>query len=584
MTHRTRRDVLKASAGTAVLTGGGSTAGGAVSDDASGVTYADIASRDPDALPVTETPEGWTSSAGNTSYIEDGHKFDSDRLEIAWTFEAGSGGIAVANDTGTVYIGRDDGVVALNADDGSVEWRNGDVSGDQPTVTDDTVYVSGSEIVALDRTDGSVRWQTDFGSETVSAPTVAYGAVYATAEAGETDTLYALEADDGSVRWRKTRSINPDESWNDGFASMPAAANGFVYVAVDQEGQPATSVVFALDPVTGEEVERIGGRRNLGGSLAVNATAVAASGTIEYTHIYDAQTGEQFAQPFGTAAALGDDVAVTAHETEGMEARSLESGELLWEGASRTSAPVIAGDTVYVYYTPHYRLDPGRIIASDKNDGTTKWEFELDYPDGRPGLAISDETIYVAGNGPLMALRETADSENGGSDEGDDSEAEDPEPETGSDESEDADTGSSADDSDGSDGSDDPVDADDSDDPSEADGGESDDASDSSNDDSSSDASDPESESESTVETESPTETESVETDDDAGGDSAGSSDRPNGSENGSETEPSGNESATETDETPGFGVLSGLVGTAGGAVLAARRLASSDADRPNDD
>ncbi|QLG50955.1 PQQ-binding-like beta-propeller repeat protein [Natrinema halophilum] len=545
MSRCNRRGLLITGAG-ATIAGGVLTGGDSVSASSGERCEDSDGSEDPNALPETDRPAGWMSYRGNeanTSFFETGGEFDGDTLEVAWTADRGSDTVAVADDT--IYIGTGDGIHARTVTDGSVKWESNDVCGSYPVVADETIYAGGDgEIVALDPSDGSRRWHRDLGAEFISAPTVAYGAIYVTVDG----TLYALETDDGSSRW--TRELY---EWTDNTGSCDeppfrtAAANELLYFA-------AIKMCFALDPMTGETVDRFGG--DAAGnvrSVAANSNAIAiestAFGETDIT-VYDSRTKEALFDRSGTHFALGDDIAVITGQS-GAKAVDIESCETLHQWSGGGTRPVIVGETIYTYLSSDSgaETEPDSIVALDKTDGTEKWRFDMDRTDQTSQLAISEETIYLVGDETVMAIRET--SHDGTTDDG----------------TSDDDSGDGSKDSDGSDGSGDGSsdrggsggDSEDSD----GTGGSGDDSKDS---DGSGDSGTDSKESDGTGGNSNETEGSA----DDSGNDSGGGA-----NQSGAPSE-TGSTGSFFGDVNP-LGAITGLAVMAGGAALASRRLITND-------
>lgn len=154
----------------------------------------------------------------------------------------------------TAIVGRSDGeVVAIDSGNGDTRWRRElDRSpAGIPTVSDDTVYVTGGEgdegarLYALDATSGRQRWQVDFGDRQASNPTVTSEEVIVAtehvfgggpeasakrtnAQASDSEDeyggLFAFDPERGEELWRTT-----DRYFTD-FSRDPVAADGIVYV------------------------------------------------------------------------------------------------------------------------------------------------------------------------------------------------------------------------------------------------------------------------------------------------------------------------------------------------------------------
>ncbi|TYL39476.1 hypothetical protein CV102_04045 [Natronococcus pandeyae] len=573
---------------------------------------------DPDVDPNPETDEDWPSfngDAGHARYVRDGHEFDGDDLEVAWSVEHG-GSVAVADDT--VFTTTGDGVVALDAADGSVVWKNTDVDASSPSVVGDTVYFSGSEVVALDVSDGSVRWKSDLDPEEpehghpIHSHTVAYEAVYVVAD----DTLYALETDDGSVRWdSESTTIGSQNGEEYEFDGTTAAANGVVYAAAMTSG--STGVKFALEPETGAEVWRTEWEHYTGSSVQARATSAGAVlGHVSYyaRHIYDPQTGETIvkATSEGIGISLGEEIYVGGYEGTSVSGSSIDGDEYGWEHTVRRNVrrAVIGSDTVYVYFREHLTDDTytGELVAFDKYDGSEKWTIaKSELPVGEV-RAISGDTLYVEHDDDLVALRETTDEdgdesddeddqqddgdeqddEEGQEDGGDEDQQGDEQPEEG-DEPDDGDGDDEADDGDGDEEPEDGEDTDDdgatddggtgdengdsddgddddkTDDEAEFEGGETGDDEDGGEDSSGDDGTDDEPEDQDTDDEESE--------DDDAG---LGDDD----ADDGDQADDGATDDEDEADDVPGFTTGAGIVGGAVGLEWLRRK---ADADEPTE-
>jgi outer membrane protein assembly factor BamB len=416
---------------------------------------------DPNVDPIPEmADEDWSSfdgDAGHARFIEDGHEFDGDGLEVAWTADGdsvshGASPPAVAVADGTVYAtgpSHTTGPVgAYDAADGSLHWENDDLDVHKPSVVGDTVYVTGEELYALDTSDGSVRWQTEFEpEEPIESQTVAYGAAFVVADG----TLYALDADDGSIRWEidsvtvETSADGDEEEF--GFHDTTAAANGVVYASV---GENWSGAGLALEPETGDEIWRSEQFEAENYQIRATETAVLLDRLTYAQPITDPQTGEGI----GKVPSEGVDVAIGNERYVGGDDFSFGVGrfdgdETGVEAQLRYNnvSSVISGDTVYAYfYEPsHPDLEPDQdLVAFDTNEGTAKWVLDgSELPVG-PICAISDGTIYVAHDGELVALREPTDEDEGeeqpdegdGDDESDDEHGDGDEGEDGDDQQE----------------------------------------------------------------------------------------------------------------------------------------------------
>ncbi|MFP8956153.1 PQQ-binding-like beta-propeller repeat protein [Natrialbaceae archaeon A-CW3] len=443
---------------TVLATGVALTTGSVLGSNGVGATDASAGSADelPDSTiePNPGTNDDWPShrgDPGHAGYIEDGHAFDGDSLEAAWSVEHGGldsvgnvGTVAVADDT--VYTTTEDGVAALEAADGSVVWENTGIEAGTPSVVDESVYLSGYEVVALDRADGSVRWETEFDpEEEIYWQTVAYGGVYVVVDG----TLYALDANDGSILWEKESITGPEDFYHgEGeaeyeFVTATAAANGVIY-SVTGAGP------IAFEPETGEEVWREE-REPYTTSPGIHATSTAVAyygGAYNERLVHDAKTGEWKTMAQGTRElAIGEELYVGGGTDHDYGGGAIEGDEPSWslDVTYTYGRAVISGDTVYAYlYQDGHNSGEQdfdeELVALNTYDGSVKWTVEkADVPVGEI-RAISGETIYVDHDGELVALRESPDEDDGDpddpgdEDDGDDDQQDDPDGEDGDEE------------------------------------------------------------------------------------------------------------------------------------------------------
>ncbi|QLG47465.1 PQQ-binding-like beta-propeller repeat protein [Natrinema halophilum] len=557
MSKYDRRDVLKTT-GATLIAGGVVTTGGAIG--------ADEGASDSQPSPEDDVLEGlWTyDSYGSVSFV-DGSVYlsyheavgeeGSMREEGMIALDVADGSIQWRNETAEnpkvvddmIYgwaIGRNGQLVALDRADGSIRWRT-DLETDSHsvnllTVAEDTAFVrAGSTLYGLETADGSVRWKVDFDTGTVghSAPVYA-GAIYLNVDG----LLYAVEVDDGSIRWQK-EAYQARE-----FEYAPIAANGHIYAA---SGGPA----HAFDPKTGEELWNIFHDTSI--TIEVSSNAIAMKD--EYSiRIYDLETQERITKvPNRDPFVLGDEIAIVPDEkTGGGVAIDLENATELWQTPTLRSKQGFVGEAIYYTTGAGSWERPITIGALDKRDGTTLWEYE--YSSHGQHVRIEDVKngiILLRQSNSITAFRITAD-EKGGEDGDCDCEDESDD-QSGSAPDESGDTG----DTDG--------DQHDSSAPAETDGTGDADTADNGTADNGSDGVAPPGDEAGTGDTADGDSNEPSKPTGDAA-DSGDGSDGSAGTTNDSE------EGSNAAEKTPGFGTLSGLVGTIGGAAFAARRLVSS--------
>lgn len=292
--------------------------------------------------------------------------------------------------------------------DGPVEtyWRRspGLYGNSQPAVVDERVYVTfGGDLACLGLSDGERQWTSDAGHDGRATPAVHDGTVYTTVWNGGPDVdrgLAALDAGTGEVHWRglidadvttsptvtgngvfigggfETRTVAAFD--HDGtrrwvrelaeYASTPAVAGGTVYYGAGD------ARVVTIDAATGER----SWTAETDGETTAAPTVVDGRvfvGTREGTlYALDAGDGTErwsVDLPGGlyrSAAVAGD--RVVAATRGGLVAYGLDGTEH-WtaESLERTTAPVVAGDTVYVG-------DGKSVRALSLANGESRWSFD----------------------------------------------------------------------------------------------------------------------------------------------------------------------------------------------------------------
>lgn len=199
---------------------------------------------------------------------------------------------------------------------------------------------------AAERLDGAVRWKTELGGETAGPAVVADGRVYcATTEGG----LYAVEADDGTVAWRRPGSpvVGP-----------PAVGSGGVFVA-------SASGVSAY--------RRDGSHRWT--TRGVTAPAAASDGVV-------VSDGRVY-------AAAGDGAALVALDGD----TGAERWRVAMDGDIR--APVVTGETVYAQDAA------GGLRALRAADGSKRWSTRQSLR-ARSAIAVGDGGLFVGTEAGLL--------------------------------------------------------------------------------------------------------------------------------------------------------------------------------------
>lgn len=227
---------------------------------------------------------------------------------------------------------------------------------------------SSEAVFGLDPADGDERWRTEFpelsGMWQLAA---ANGTVYVPFT-GSNARLVALDLADGAESWRRPIPVNGTPSVSDGRLFLPL-----------YEQQRDTHSIAAFDAGTGERLwrKRVGARWSDSG-LAV------ANGLV-----------------YGVA-------------DRGLEARAVETGELVWrfdgtdsEEISLWTTPAVAENHVYVYGVRVTDDTYGRLFVLDAETGERRTAFALG--ENRTGdksvPAVTEGLVFVNTNrGRLCAL------------------------------------------------------------------------------------------------------------------------------------------------------------------------------------
>jgi outer membrane protein assembly factor BamB len=288
------------------------------------------------------------------------YALDADTGALRWAFETG-GNVnaepAVAD--GTVYVPSEDGnLYAVDADTGRQRWkfRTGKGRSSSPTVADGLVYVGGGgrlpkgiggtyrddqegHVYAVDSGTGAQQWKSTTSSRVEEAPTVADGAVYASALRG---TAYALDAATGKRRWEFTTGGLLD--------SAVAVADGVVYLS-SEDGH-----VYALDATTGDRRWKFAAERHVSGPTVVDGTVYLGGGDGELTAV-DARTGKRRwrtrigREPFVGAPTVVDGVAYTGSGDGNLYAVDAKTGGKRWAfptGSPVGAVPAFADGVLYL--------------------------------------------------------------------------------------------------------------------------------------------------------------------------------------------------------------------------------------------
>ena len=212
-----------------------------------------------------------------------------------------------------------------------------DVYLSSPVVAAGTVFFGSGDgnVYALDAMSGDLKWKFTTGDVVHASPTYADGVVYF----GSWDSyLYAVDALTGKEKWRFHGGEDPVIHNQVGFQSSPAVVNGVVYTGCRD------SNLYAIDAASGRERWHF----NNSGSWVISSPAVTQGKVIFGTSdsslylVLDAETGRQIIRQQGKAyvfssPSVAGKTVFTGVLNGTLEARDLDSGDLLWEFRTEAS-------------------------------------------------------------------------------------------------------------------------------------------------------------------------------------------------------------------------------------------------------
>ncbi|MBI4902701.1 MAG: PQQ-binding-like beta-propeller repeat protein [Acidobacteria bacterium] len=269
---------------------------------------------------------------------------------------------AVVN--GTVYAGSYDGkFYALDAASGAVRWKFStegerrfegkglhgwqprkqtfpdpfDTFLSSPVVVNGVVYFGSGDghLYALDAATGDAKWKFQTGDVIHASPAYANGTLFF----GSWDSyFYAVDTASGKEKWRYHAGEDPVIHNQQGFQSSPAVVDGVVYTGCRD------SNLYALDAATGKEKWKFfnGGSWVITSPAVVNGKVIFGTSDTSLFHVADAATGKELVKKqtkaylFSSPVVAGDVVLVGVLNGT-LEARDLETGELLWAFHTETS-------------------------------------------------------------------------------------------------------------------------------------------------------------------------------------------------------------------------------------------------------
>ncbi|HEY4284401.1 MAG TPA: PQQ-binding-like beta-propeller repeat protein [Chthoniobacterales bacterium] len=313
---------------------------------------------------------------------------------------------------GTVYAGSYDGkFYALDAKTGLTKWKfategerrfeakglNGlqpknqtmadpfDVYLSSPVVVKNIVYFGSGDgnLYAVDTGSGELKWKFKTGDVVHASPAYSDGMIYL----GSWDSyFYAVDAVTGKERWRFHGGEDPLIHNQVGFQSSPVVAGGVVYTGCRD------SNVYALDAATGKEKWKFFNEMswvNTAPALNQGKLFFATSDSSLF-HVVDAATGKSVNRQQGKAfmfssPAVAGDVVFIGVLNGTLEARDINSGELLWD-----------------YQVEKSKQNKGWVLTADRKFN----EPLLSYSQWREAPTVATERQFGIGaifSSPLVA-------------------------------------------------------------------------------------------------------------------------------------------------------------------------------------
>jgi outer membrane protein assembly factor BamB len=298
---------------------------------------------------------------------DDGNVYAVDAADGHQRWKRRTGGPVAATPAiagGTLYVGSYDGkFYALDTRTGIPRWKFAtggerrfeakglhgmqpktqtiadpfDVYLSSPVLGEGAVYFGSGDgnVYALDAMSGDLKWKFQTGDIVHASPAYANGVVFF----GSWDSyFYAVDAQTGIEKWRFHGGEDPLVHNQVGFQSSPAVVNGVVYTGCRD------SNLYAIDAATGKEKWHF----NNNGSWVISSPAVTQGKVIFGTSdsslylVLDAETGKPIvrqqdkAYVFSSPSVAGNLVFIGILNGT-LEARDLNSGDLLWEFQTEAS-------------------------------------------------------------------------------------------------------------------------------------------------------------------------------------------------------------------------------------------------------
>lgn len=262
-----------------------------------------------------------------------------------------------------------------------MEWSNATGGCVQARAMSGSVYAGDStSLYALNAPDGSLVWQSPSTGVTFSPPTVANGVVYS---GGSDDNLYAFNAADGSLLWQAALSGS--------ITAPPVVVNNVVYVGASDNS------FYAFNAANGSLLWQ----KTPGGSLLSSPGVVNGVVYLELSNsaisAYNAGTGA-FMWSFHASSTITSPLTIVktlvyVGSSSGiLYALNTKNGAKKWSyvtGGAIVSQPLVSGSVLYAGSSDTH------LYAINATYGTLLWQTSTGSGVVQAPPAISGKTLYA---------------------------------------------------------------------------------------------------------------------------------------------------------------------------------------------
>lgn len=397
--RRTRRDVIRTTAGASALAATVATAGCAgLTDDDDGL---DATADCSDATPTVDPTAGWgvaNADPAGTGFAPACAAPDAPTLDWRFPIDGHMGATRPVVDDAHVYThDLDTHVYAVDRDTGDAVWTR-DVSDPlaSPAIANDRlVLVTATATLGLDPATGDTRWRTTHGSTGLFAgrPVVHDGLAYVPAGLD----LLALDVSDGTERWRHTTGLDT--------TTTPAVTDDAVYYG------DADTNLYALDLATGTVDWRYKTTSHFTANVVATPDRVYAATENDRVRGFDHHGVQRFVRRFDVSVThLAADGARTYVATDDhVTALHPDTGETCWRidayAATYDSGLALVDDALYA---PIETTEGTALGIHDATTGDRRRVVDAGTADQpatvEMGPIVADGGIYATGNADGLAL------------------------------------------------------------------------------------------------------------------------------------------------------------------------------------